>query len=875
MLTHILLLGAAALQPADTANDRSVHAFRVSAAQGAPVLDGRLDDAVWAQADSVRDFIQIEPRQGEPSAYRTVARVAFDNQNVYVGIRAYDPQPEKISAQLTRRDQDSSSDWLYVAFDSHRDLRSAYVFAVNPLGVKRDFIKVDGRGDDFGWDAVWEVATRRDELGWTAEFRIPFSALRYSTEKDVWGFQIARMVERDREFSMWTHVRPDEQRVVARFGELHGMRGIPAPRRLEIMPYSVSSLTRAPGDAANPFYSTSKPWGSAGVDVKYGVSSDLTLDLTINPDFGQVEADPSQVNLSAFETFLPERRPFFTEGADIFRFGLSLGDGNGANEQLFYSRRIGRAPQLHADGRGGYVDAPQQTAILGAAKLSGRVPGGWSVGAMNAVTRREVARVADSDWRPGQQFGEQVVEPLATYGVFRAQRNSSDGRTQIGVVGTGVRRDLDEETDALRSSAVAGGADFSHRWNGDAWLASGYLVGSRIGGSTDAIVRAQRSSARYFQRPDADHLRLDSAATSLSGWSGNYMLGKVAGRWVGGVLGQVRSPGFEVNDLGYQRDADLISNVLWLGHRSFDQGRWFRNYGLNFNGWNSHDFGAERLETGANVNGWGQLVNYWHVNAGVNRGMGGLSTGALRGGPAIRTPGAWNSWGGVSSDSRKAVAGSVNLSGQVRDEDAGWSYNLNTSVRWRPSASSSVSLSPFFAANHNRWQYVSQPVDGTGSRHYLFGELDQRTVGASLRLNQTFTPALSLQMYAQPFVSTGAYDGFKAAVNPRARRFDDRFQAFDESAVSRGESSHTIDLDGNGSADLRFGNPDFSVRDLNLNAVLRWEYRLGSTIFFVWSHGRNSFDRDGSFQPRQDFERLFGEPSRNVFMIKANYWMSL
>jgi hypothetical protein len=875
MIAHILLFGAAAMLPADSAADKSVHAFRVTAAQGAPVLDGRLDDVLWAHADSVHGFIQVEPRQGEPSQYSTVARIAFDNQNIYVGIRAYDPEPNRIAAQLTRRDQDSSSDWLYVGFDAHRDLRTAYVFGVNPLGVKKDFIKVDGQRDDSSWDAVWEVATRRDSLGWTAEFRIPFSALRYSTEKDVWGFQVGRMVERDREFSMWTNVRPDDHRQVARFGELHGMRGIPAPRRLEVMPYSVSSLTRAPGDVANPFYSTTKPWGSAGVDVKYGVSSDLTLDLTINPDFGQVEADPSQVNLSAFETFLPERRPFFTEGADIFRFNLALGDGDDANEQLFYSRRIGRAPQLRADNRGGFVDAPQQTAILGAAKLSGRAPGGWSVGAMNAVTRRETARIAGNGWKPGDRFDVDVVEPLANYSVLRAQRNANQGRTQVGVVGTGVLRDLNDDQDVLRSSAFAGGMDFSHRWNRDQWLASGFLVGSRIDGSPESILRVQSSSARYFQRPDADHLHLDSAATSLSGWSSNYTFGKVSGRWVGAVLGQVRSPGFEVNDVGYQRDADIANHALWLGHRHYEPGRLFRHYGVNFNLWNGNDFGLNRLNTGTNVNGWGQLLSYWSVNAGINRGFDGLSRTAMRGGPAIRTPGNWNSWAGVGTDSRKALAGSFNMSGSLRDEDTGWSYHLSSSARWRPSAGTSVSVAPFFSANRNAWQYVAQPKDAAANPQYVFAELDQRTVGASLRLNQTFSPTLSLQVYAQPFVSTGGYDDFKLAADPRARRFEERFRNVDASAVDRGESTFTMDLTGDGRPDVSFDNPEFSYRDLNLNAVLRWEYRLGSTIFFVWSHGRTSFEQDGSFRPRRDFQDLFTEPSRNVFMIKANYWMNI
>ncbi|MGI9178969.1 MAG: DUF5916 domain-containing protein [Longimicrobiaceae bacterium] len=882
MLATTLLLGGILLAspmdghaPSATPAPR-VTALRVTAVHGAPVLDGRLDDAIWTLAEPIGDFVQVHPRPGETSQFRTVARVAFDDGAVYVGIKAYDPEPEQIMAQLTRRDQESTSDWLQVAFDSYHDRRTAYLFSVNPAGVKLDAAITDDSRVDSGWDAIWEVATRRDEDGWSAEFRIPLSALRFSTEgPGIWGFQVARRVPRVDEQSAWAPFRRDEPRLVSRFGELHGMTGLRAPRRLEVLPYTLSSVQRAPGNPQNPFYSATSWQGAVGVDLKYGVTSNLTLDATFNPDFGQVEADPSQVNVSAYETFLPERRPFFTEGAGIFNFGLSLGDGDNANEQLFYSRRIGRAPQGSADERGGFADAPEQTTILGAAKLSGRTQSGWSIGVLNAVTAQESAPVIDS---LGGRYSD-VVEPLTNYSVARLRRDLNEGRTQIGAVATGVVRQLDDtELDYLRSSAFAGGVDFTHRFASNHWMAMGSLLGSSVFGSEESILRAQTSPARYFHRPDADHVQVDSSATSLSGFAGSYLVGKLGGRWRGGVGGQFRSPGFEVNDLGYQRDADQILNVGFMGYSQSNPGKLFRSANANFNLWSGRDFDWQDLGVGMNVNGGVQLLNFWRLNAGIGQNLPAFHTRALRGGSSIRTPHSYNGWFGGRSDDRKPLSVGMNGSWRVEEESGSRAYHLSLSPSWRISEGSQLSLSPFYSMNRNGWQYVATRTDDAGEQHYLFGELNQETFGLSARLNQTFTPALSLQLYAQPFVSAGDYSGFKRVEAPHAARYADRFGTFAEGAIQReGDDARTlaVDTDGDRQPDIRFTDPNFNVRDFKLNAVLRWEYRMGSTLFFVWSHGRNSFSPTGDFRARRDFDDLFREPSQNVFLIKANWWLNL
>ncbi|HEX8692678.1 MAG TPA: DUF5916 domain-containing protein [Longimicrobium sp.] len=858
----ILLLSAAVSLPQNGGGDDpspKLDAYRLTPTVGAPTLDGKLDDPVWAAADSIGGFIQRDPDEGQPAKFPTVTRVAFDHSAVYVGVRAFDPEPRKIVAQLTRRDEDSSSDWLLVAFDSRHDLRTAYVFTVNPAGVKRDFTIVDGQNDDVGWDAVWDVAVERDEHGWTAEFRIPLSALRFSPGGDgVWGFEVARVVQRANEQSFWAPLRRDDSRVVARFGELHGMTGLPSPRRLELLPYMLSGVTRAPGDGADPFYSASDWRGSAGMDVKYGVTSDLTLDATVNPDFGQVEADPSQVNLTQYETFFPEKRPFFTEGADIFRFGIGLGDGDGGNESLFYSRRIGRAPHYGVDAE--FADVPGETNILSAAKLSGRVGRGWSVGALGALTAQERARGIDD---AGGRFS-QVVEPLTGFGMLRGRRDANGGRTQYGFVGTGVFRRLDGTgIEDLPGTALAGGVDASHRWGNDAWIASGYLLGSTVRGSEAAIVGLQQSPARYFQRPDAGHVRLDSAATSLSGFAASWQLARVKGSVQGGLLGMVRSPGFETNDLGFMREADQVTNVAYLGYRSFKPGKVFRGFGVNTNLWNTQTFGWENTSTGGNVNGWGDFLNYWGMYWGVERGVAAWSNGSLRGGPLIRRPGSTSGWAGFYSDGRKRVNGGADFNWWTEDDTDGWRYNVSFNLGVRPTAATRISLSPFYSRNRSAWQFVDAPGDAAGATHYVFGGLDQRTLGVSARFNQTFSPTLSLQVYAQPFISDGSFADFREVADPRAKDFAERFAPLGE-AGTRPEG-------------WSFDDPDFNYRALNLNAVLRWEYRLGSTLFVAWSHSRDGAADGGTgrFRPGEDFDELWRYPATNVLLVKVNWWMSL
>lgn len=896
MTTITAVLAILALQAPDTSRTpqaapveapdtfRTVHASPIPSTNPAPVLDGRLDDPVWITADVAEGFYQFDPEYGQPASQATEVRVAYTEDAVFVGMRLYDTAPDSIVSQLARRDQQGIySDWAHVAIDSYNDNRTAFRFAVNPRGVKVDAFHFGDSDEDMSWDAVWDVATAVDSLGWVAEFRIPFSQLRYSTKGDGeqrWGIGFARNIARLDEFSLWTLMPANSNRIVSSFGGLTGIVPRQSPERIELQPYTVGQLTRAPGERTNPYYSPTDAAVSIGADMKYRLTSDLTLSATLNPDFGQVEADPAVVNLSAYETFFPERRPFFVEGADVFRFGIGIGDGDSGNEQLFYSRRIGRRPQYSVNAGGGYVDSPEASTILAAAKVSGKTSNGWSLGLLDAVTAREEARYITPG---GTQELTRTVEPMTNYSVLRGLRTFNDGESGIGGILTTTHRRLEDHLSFLPSASYAGGFDARHRF-GENFELRGVVLGSRVEGDSTAIDRLQRSPSRYFQRPDADHVDYDPSRTSLNGWMAIAEFMKTGGHWNYGIFTNAKSPGFEVNDLGFQRDADFGIGALWLSYSQYEPGPLFRSWRINANQWSGVNFAGDRVARGGNVNGGFELPNFWSMHLGINREAESISTGKLRGGPSIIAPGSTSLFTNISSDRRKTVRLSLNGGFSREDETGGNSWRVGTFVEVRPSNQMSFSLSPSYNENVSAWQYVgSSSLDS--ERHYLLGRLDQRTVALTTRLSYTFTPALSLQFYAQPFVSAGQYSDFRYVANPRASGFDSRLPIFAGSVADleydAERDRYNADLDGDGTADAAFGNPDFNFKQLRSNAVLRWEYRPGSTLFVVWSQGRSGHLSDGSFSPNRDFRRLFGMddefglPATNVLLIKLNYWLNL
>ncbi|MEW5918188.1 MAG: DUF5916 domain-containing protein, partial [Gemmatimonadota bacterium] len=630
---------------AQQATGPTLSATAVRAAQQ-PSIDGRSSDAVWQQAPRYSDFRQFEPRVDTTPSFKTEFQVAYDDKNLYVFVRMFDPHPDSIMRALSRRDVRGPSDQIKVIVDSYNDKRSGYEFAVNPDGVKRDFVISNDGNEDGSWDGIWEVATTVDSLGWTAEYRIPLSQLRYSRlAVQSWGFGIWRDIERYRERVSWPLWSPLRAGLSSQLGRLEGIEGITTARRMELTPYTVTKNVQR--NLTNSRYERDQQI-TAGADLKLGITPNITLDATVNPDFGQVEADPAVVNLTAFETFFSERRPFFVEGTNLYRFSLNcyIVVDCSTNEGLFYSRRIGRAPSL--SGVYGDAETPTATSILAATKLTGRSRSGLSFGMLNAVTE-EVTSGAD-----------RTVEPLTNYAVLVAQQDLRGGDAGISMIATGVNRSLSDLTSPfLHRSAYAGGATFRNRFGNRQYELAGQLAMSLVNGTPEVIYRTQRSPVHYFQQPGDDH-EVDSSKTSLVGTAAQLKFGKYSGgitRFETSIVRQ--SAGFEVNDMGFLRRADVMDWSTWAA-LSFRNARGIYRWAqVNGNHWETWNTSGTRLENALNFNGHMGLNNNWDVHLGgtINAITPSFCDRCTRGGPLLRRSPGFSPWGGFNTDSRKVVSG--------------------------------------------------------------------------------------------------------------------------------------------------------------------------------------------------------------------------
>lgn len=855
----------------------------------APTIDGRLDEAAWRSAPVAADFVQQRPSPGAPATERTEARVLYDGDAVYIGMWLYTDDPSGIATAIARRDYTGYSDWAQVMIDSHHDRRTAFRFAVNPSGVQKDALEYDdGHGEDVSWDAVWQAAAHTDSAGWTAEFRIPLSQLRFTThsrggdgsalDSQTWGIDFLRDIARLSERDYWAPLPADGSRMVSVFGDLTGLSGLSAPRRLELLPYSLASVTNAPSIANDPFFHQNDLSTKLGADLKYGLTGDLTLTATVNPDFGQVEADPSVVNLTAFETFFPEKRPFFVEGSDLFEFdiGFPFNDisFNSGSDRPFYSRRIGRAPQGGVPDSAVYVDAPEASTILGAVKLSGKTARGWTLGFMDALTRKEQA---DYTGPAGQKL-RSPIEPLTNYAVARVRKDFRQGESGLGGIITAADRSIDGSTlSFLPSHAYTAGLDGLHRFGSGNYQFTGSVLGSYVRGDRTAISLVQSSAGHYYQRPDASYLDFDPDRTSLAGFAASADVRKLAGgHWRWQLAGHARSPGFDMNDMGFEQSTDWLLEGALLQYVDFQPSRHVRNwdlYALQMSGWS---FGGERRTTNFGGGGDITLLNNWGGYFNVVHQFSALSIDALRGGPALVTP-AYDALSfGINSDPRKPV--NVQLYGNVlyEGETSRRSFYVEPDLSVRPSGRFEFTVGPYVQWNRNPWQYVAQ-LPALGSTRYLFGRIDQTTAALTLRARYSLTPTLSFQLYGQPFISAGDYSEFREVADPRAEHFDDRFHTFTGSELAYDDSTavYGVDFDADGTSDLRFRNPDFNVKQFRSTAVVRWEYRPGSTLFVVWSQGRSQYSPTGSFELGNDARQLFDAPATNVLLVKLNYWLSL
>lgn len=852
---------------------RAVHATRVTTP---PKLDGRLDDAIWASTPVERDFRRDVPSDGRAAAQGTEVRVVYDRDALYVGVRLFDDKPTLVSRRLNRRDSfELFNDVFFVLIDSYHDHRSQFVFGVTPAGERRDAIGAgDGASLDPSWDPVWEAATRIDSLGWVAEMRIPFSQLRFPPDSEqLWGIQFRRDIVRAGEAVDWNWSPRTEPGSVSKYGHLEGLHDLPAPRRLEVLPYVSTQARLTQGaDRNSPYDDGSVASAAGGVDLKYGLTSDLTLTATANPDFGQVEADPAVVNLSAFEVFFQERRPFFVEGASAFDFGGSLTDN-----RFFYSRRIGRAPSLSTAGTAAYVDAPTATSILGATKLSGRTRSGWTVGLLEALTDREVAHRADAK---GASVGDRVVEPMTNYTTLRVRREDGQGTRGLGAFASSVNRALSSETrDSLTSSAVTGGVDFYNRFKGNAYQLSGWFGGSFVHGSPFAMTTLQRRPSRYFQRPDQSYLHLDSTRTSLGGMAGNLRFQKSSGENYFVLDGTFFSPGLELNDAGFQTQGDRIRVGGEGGHQWLTPGKHFRSALVAISGLQALNFGAANVQRYVGVQATASTLGFASLSGSIRYNARSLDDRETRGGPLLQQPASVSVGGSFGSDGRQLVSGGGSLALE-RDERGGTQVTFGPRLRLQPRSGWDAEVTTAYQHTESKAFYVTTVADSRatqtfGSR-YVFANLLRNTLSSSVRLNAYFTPNLSLQTYAQPLMATGDYRAFKEIVSGR----DFRFNAYGSSsapiAFDASSNQFRVDPDGAGPAPaFVFGNPDFRVLSLRSNVVLRWEYSPGSTLFLAWNNSGASAESDPRFRPLGDLGDVFRADMRHVFLIKINRYFSL
>lgn len=855
-------------------------------------LDGRLDEDVWKQAGPATSFRQSQPTDGAPATQPTEVRILYDADYLYVGARMYDSLGAAgVRSRLVRRDQWTESDWIELIFDTYHDHVGRTSFATNPAGVRRDQ-GVASSSLDASWDPVWSVATAVDSLGWSAEFKIPFGQLRFRSGADqVWGLQIWRTVSRLNEVSMWSYWSTKETGGPQRFGHVEDLKITGTPKRLEVLPYVVErSLTNTP-TTGDPFHDGSSLTTRVGADIKYLVTSNLQLNATINPDFGQAEVDPAVVNLSAFETFFPEKRQFFIEGGGAFGFGgfNCYFCSNVSSVSLLFTRRIGRPPQGGVPAGTEFDDRPEAATILGAAKLSGRLPSGMTIGLMDAVTARETARTFG-----GGAFGSERVEPLTNYFVGRVKQDLKKGDIQLGGILTSVTRQLGNESllrDRMASHAEAMGLDWRATWKSRTYSLMGNVAMSNVVGSPEMILGLQRGSARYFQRPDRQSGgndlfsdALDPTATHLRGFSGYTRLAKDSGNWLWESQVNIRSPGFESNDLGFNTRSDFI----WMGGNVVrnipTQGSWYRWLWIDVGAQQQYNFDGDLTDRQFQGNFSGQFLNYWNFGTfGILRPAV-LDDRATRGGPVVGRPASGFVNAFVGTDSRKAL--SLELSTDYGwNTQGGFSNEVSLFAAMQPASNIRLTVGPSWNKDHSVAQFVTSVDDPTRvdffGRRYVFSDTRQTTLSMNTRLNVTFTPNLTLELFAQPFISSVHFSRFKEFTTPRKAGktvYGKNAGTITPVLNASGQTAaYTVDPDDAGpAASFQFDNPDFVFRSLRGNAVLRWEYRPGSTIFLVWTQSRSQFDPFvGDFSVRAANGSVFGRQPENVLLLKMNYWLNL
>ena len=817
-------------------------------------VDGELDEACWETGQWRGGFVQQQPLQAQEPSQKTEVCISYDRNNLYVAMRCYDNDPEQIRSILSRRDE-MNGDIAGIAIDSYADKQTAFEFNVSAAGQKVDLMHLGAYEWDYNWDAVWEGKSAVKDSMWTVEMRIPFSQLRFAdSEEQVWGMHIWRWIDRNMEETQWKLIPVDAPAMVYLFGELRGIKGIDSKRKKEFLPYA-STRFSPNTDLEN------KTKLDFGLDGKIGLSSDFTLDYTINPDFGQVEADPSVLSLSSYEVFYNEKRPFFLEGNNVLDFSTG-------RDLLFYSRRIGRAPVFSPGLQDGQtMSMPDNTSIISALKVTGKNKKGLSLGVVQSLTAREEATIYSGD-----EHEQLTVEPFSSYFVGRVKQDFNEGNTVLGGILTSSLRSVKEDhLDFVPSSALVGGIDLQHNWKKRKYFFDAKSFFSRVGGSVEAISKLQTASQHYFQRPDADHLTFDVERTELAGHGGELKGGKRSGKFRAIGAFSWRSPGIDLNDLGYMYQADYLQQELELRYQVNKPLGILRDYYFDLTQNNSWSYGGETTKKELDLHAFLRFTNLWRMHAYLEYDYSQFDTRELRGGPKLYKENSWKTRIFVQSNNAKKilVAGGPNWSWSV---DGVYKRAVYTFfVRWQISDRISINSQTDYEILSDYHEYVRKINLSDDQTGYLVGQLDRKTISTTLRLEYFITPEFSLQYYANPYASVGKYSNFRRVNDGSSKNIDQRYL----SPQSISLENNTYNMTDAQSETYSFAKPDFNYQELRSNLVARWEFRPGSTLYLVWNSSRFLYERSNNHSVSQSYGDLFGLKSENVFMIKFNYWFSL
>ncbi|MEP6645858.1 MAG: DUF5916 domain-containing protein [Saprospiraceae bacterium] len=840
-------------------------------------LDGIPDDEVWTKVEWAGSFIQHQPHNGGVPSQQTSFKILQNNKYLYIAYRAYDTSPDSLEGRLSRRDE-FPGDWVEINIDSYHDLRTAFSFTFSLSGVKGDeFVTDDGGNWDENWNPIWEGVSHIDSLGWTAELRIPFSQFRYGNQKDpVWGFQVMRRVFRKAERSTWQFIPNSAGSWVSQFGELHGLTNLPRKKQIELAPYVLAQTERFKKEPENPFLDGSISKLSVGLDGKLGITRDMILDFTINPDFGQVEADPGSIRLDGYEVFFNEQRPFFVENNNLFNYRVagSMAGGEYDQDLLFYSRRIGGAPHGYPSlNTGEFVDVPTNTSILGAAKFSGKTKGGLSIGILESITDPIRADIAIGDSRR-----KELVEPLTSYFIGRLAKDFDHGNSILGAVLTSVNRK--PGVASLNNNAYSGGVDFQRSWKNKWYELKFDAIISHIEGSKESILSTQTGFVHLLQRSDASHLGVDPTLNSLTGTGGTFRIGKYGGNENknGGVIHYEtgvtwRSPHLELNDVGYLGASDQINHFTWASYYLEQPFSIFRNATFNYNHWGRWDFGGRFIYLQFNTNAQFWFKNNWRLGSGITFNPIEISNNALRGTTALRKPAGYGYDASIQSDDRKKVKMNFNISHGGGYHHEVLFFNVSGGIEYQPFDALSVSVAPGYGHFVRKQdQFVSNVNFGNQVRS-IVSNINQHDFSISTRINYYITPNLSLQYYGQPFIFRALYKNFGYVTKPLDKKYDDRFHTFTPQEISLTNGKAQVDENNDGQIDYSFSTPDFNYIQFRSNLVLRWEYVAGSEFFLVWSQGIEP-DAFGDLNTpilHSLFENVFDSQPHNIFLIKFSY----